>query len=1190
MQRAVGILLLAVLAMLAGGSLALRSQQVQGSFTGTVTDPSGAVIPGVKVTALEVGTGLMRTTTTQTDGSYEIPLLPPGNYRLTAEKPGFEKLTQGVITLTVDAHPKVNFQMAVGQQTTTVTVESTPPVLDTQTYSVGTTVEETKIEQLPFNGRHFLEATLFTPGVVPGSQGSELNAEGRGGSINVNGMRETMNMFLLDGMSNTSIAVGTYSVTPPLDSLQEFRMETGVYDAKFGTNAGAQVNMVTKSGTNRLHGSLYEYMRNNKLDARNFFEPDVPPFHRNQYGASLGGPIVLPGIYDGHDRTFFFLNYEGLRDHHSFFSRSHVPTLAERSGDFSDLQGPDCSVQTVLLDPLVLFNPQAPLTVPFNNINYLAPVFPSGTLDPVGQAMGNLYPQPNISNAPCGGTNYAQQVLRIIDTNSYVGRFDHRWGSKDSIFYRYNLTTDSELTPSGLPTGVPGYGLRRRDWYDATGMDWTHTFSPSVINELKIDYNRWQYNWNNEDQGRMVNQQLGIVGAPTAYRDTGVPNLSFAGYDGLGSFTSAPQAGAVNTYEIADTITQIHGNHSLAYGTQIRSIKRGNFYEDITARDQYGFDGVVTGDLVLLGLQQALPPQVFEQIYGQLQQACPPPSCSFGNGLADALFGIPTSWIHGASGYISGTGSQLDFFAQDTWKARRNLTISLGLRYEFNTLITDKYDHLAGFDFNTGQVMVAGRGAVTLENFVGTSPANTASGLPVGQFVPAGSTYLGSTSENRALQRPDRNNLGPRIGFSWQPFNSTKTVLRGGYGVYYDQMVGELYFQKSFNPPFFQLVSGNLQDNEQAVLQALASPPQVGGLPLGTGMFIQNLFSSPGLAAALFPTLNPVIVNLNDSTIHQWSFDVQRELGSSWLLDVGYVGTRGLHMPFMWDPNQPDNSNPAVCQADPNGACPRLYPNYLNMSYTDSIGSSIYHSLQVKVDKHYSNGLAVIGAYTYGKSLDTNSTYFGTNGSANFPQNSYNRAAEKAPSDFDYRHRFSLAYVYDLPFGDKIWKSSNRAANFAMQGWQLSGIAMVQSGPPVTPTVSGNPSHNVDGNDRPNVVPGVSFYPAHQTANQWFNPAAFSTPPTYTYGNAGRDILRAPGEGVWDFSLIRKFRLAESKELEFRAEMFNIFNQANFTLPIATANSPSFGLIQNTVQPIAGQASGGPGEPREIQFALRLTF
>jgi hypothetical protein len=1136
------------------------------------------------VTATEVDTGLTRSEVTLEDGSYTIPLLPPGGYRLTAEKAGFEKTVLGPINLLVDAHPRVDLQMKVGPQTTTVTVKSTTPVLDTQTAAVGTTVEEAKISQLPYNGRQFLETMLFTPGVVPGVQGSEMNTESHGGSINVNGLREDENSFLLDGMSNTSLAMGTYVASPPLDSIEEFKIETGVYDAMFGVSGGAQVNMVTKAGTNQLHGSLYEYLRNSKLDARNFFEPEVPPFHRNQYGASLGGPIVFPHIYDGHDKTFFFLNYEGLRDDHSFFSRSHVPTLAEQSGDFSDLApGSSCSPSTVLLDPLVLVNPSAPLTIPGNNLNNIAPVLPAGTLDPVGQALAGLYPSPNIANAPCGGENYQAVVLRLIDTNSYVGRVDHRWGTRDNLMFRYNLTADSELTPSGLPTGVPGFGWRRVDWYTATGLEWTHTFTPSLLNVAKASYNRWQYRWSNQDQGEDINQLLGLKGAPTAYRDTGVPNLSFAPYDGLGASTVTPQAGAVNTFQYADTLTYIHGNHSFDFGGDIRPIKRGNFYEDIDARDDYSFNGVLTGSAIFGGLPASAQ--------AALLAACPPASCGFGNGVADALFGVPTLWIRGSSGYISGTGTEYDYFAQDRWKVRPNLTMTLGLRYEYNSLVTDKYDHFGSFDFSKGLVLAAGRSAASLLNFVGTTGA---SGLPIGQFEQVGTENLGGTSENRALQRPDHTDFGPRLGIAWMPFGDKKTVIRAGGGVYYDQMAGELYFQKSFNPPFFQLLQGNLLDNEQAVFTALATPPSAGGLPLATGLLLQNLFVAPSLTQALFPILNPVAIDVKDGKIFQWTFDVQRQLGS-WLADVAYVGTRGLELPFEWDPNQPNNAlytgGPTCIAGTPaNTPCPRPYPNFQTMSYTDNIGTSIYHSLQVKVERHYSNGLAVIGAYTWSNSLDTNSTYFSTSASPAFPENSYDRAAEKGRSDFDFEQRLSLAYVYDLPFGNRIGKLQNSKANYLIDGWELAGIAMLQSGEPYTPYVDGNPSNNIDNHDRPNVVPGVSFYPAHKSVSRWTNPAAFSQPAPYTFGNAGRNILTGPGLADWDFGLIRNFKLRESKTLQFRAEMFNIFNRPNFTLPNADASSASFGVIGNTVQPIAGQASGGPGDPREIQFALRLTW
>ena len=580
---------------------------------------------------------------------------------------------------------------------------------------------------------------------------------------------------------------------------------------------------------------------------------------------------------------------------------------------------------------------------------------------------------------------------------------------------------------------MPGYGTRRVDWFDQTGPDWTHAFTPTLLNEAKVGYNRWQYRWNNEDEGRDISQILGLNGAPTSYRDTGVPNLTFSGYDGLGAGTTDPQSGAVNTFQYADTFTYIQGNHSLDFGVDIRPIKRGNFFEDIEARDAYSFNGVVTGSAVLAGLPA--------NVQTALLTACPPPSCGFGNGVADALFGLPTSWVRGSSGYVSGTATEYDFFAQDRWKVRPNLTMTLGLRYEYNSLITDKYNHFGSFDFNKGLLLAAGTSAASLLNFVGTTGA---SGLPIGQFEQVGTENLGSTSENRALQRPDHTDFGPRFGIAWRPFGNEKTVIRAGGGVYYDQMVGQLYFQKSFNPPDFRLTQGNLLDNELAVFTALATPPSAGGLPLATGLLLQNLFVAPSLTQALFPPLDPVKVELKDGRIFEWTFDVQRQLGS-WLLDVGYLGTRGLRLPFEWDPNQPNNSfykggGTCIPNTPANTPCPRPYPSFQTMSYTDPIGSSIYHSLQVKVERHYANGLAIIGAYTWSKSLDDDSAYFGTNASPGFPQNSYNLAAEKGRSDFDYEQRFSLPTFTTCRSGTRLesCRTQRRTTSSAAGRWRGS--------------------------------------------------------------------------------------------------------------------------------------------------------
>jgi hypothetical protein len=1106
------------------------------------------------MSAVEQGKGFKRSTMTLGDGTYAIALLPPGHYKLIVEKANFEKVARGPIELTVNQHLKVDFQMKVGAQSTTVTVEAAPPLLDTQTSSVGTTIGQTKVDQVPLNGRSFLELTLLTAGVFPATSGSRLSD--RGGSVNVNGMRETMNSYWLDGLDDTSTGVGQFTVAPPLDSVQEFRMETGVYEAKFGAHAGAQVNVVTHSGTNEFHGTLYDFLRNSSLDARNYFEPVVPPFRRNQFGGTVGGPVEIPRIYDGHDRTFFFFAYEGLRERRSFFNRARVPTLEERNGDFSQDLAPTCPVQTALINPLALFAGQVQ---PFTNINQVLPTGP----DPVGQALVNLYPQPNLPNAECGSVNYTAQVNRPIDLDTYMGRVDHRWGTKDSIFFRYNLNSDRESRPSsptvGTGTSVPGFGTNVRNMYQMAGVDWTRIFTPSFINEFKVGYNRWQLRKENEDQGRMIAQQLGIQGLDRSDpRQTGYPNLNLAGYDGLGADTTIPQRGAVNTFQIADTVTQVHGNHSLAYGLDFRTVRRGDFSTDSVIRGEFDFTGLVTS-----GLGQ-LPPQA-SQLLG-----CAAPACVLGNSVADALLGLPTDWINGFQEYISGAFGEYDFFAQDSWKLRHDLVFNFGLRYEYKGLAADKFDHFANFDFNKGLLLVAGRSAATLGALDPTT----------GLYVSVGKESLGGTAENRSLQHPDLNNFAPRFGFAWQPLGSTTTVIRGGFGVFYDQTFGDVYFQKSNNPPFVRINTGNL---------GVALPLlQAGQLLVGSGALIQN--SLVGAAGPFFPNISPFQINFDDATVEEWNFDVQHELRGAWLLDVGYMGTRGLHLVQETDPNQP-RPDPVTMTAS------RRFPNYSGFSYTESSGSSIYHALQVKVERHYSRGLSVLGSYTYSKSIDTSSGPFGTNSDVNFPQNSMNLAAEKALSDFDYRHRLSIAYVYDIPVGNKVWKSKQPMVNYLVQGWQLAGIATAQSGPHFTPQITGDISQADEeaitgqGNptDRPNLT-GSGFYPAKQSPDQWVLHSAFSAPAPFTFGNAGRNILTGSGLASWDFSLLRKFRLREGRDLEFRAEMFNARNSPNFDIPRRDVASPSFGKIFNTVQPLAGLASGGPGDPREVQLAFKLIW
>ncbi len=1148
-----------LLALSAGSAVSAYAQTFQGSLTGSVKDESGAVIAGAVVTAVEQDKGLIRSAVTGNDGLYNIALLPPGRYRVTAEKPGFEKTSRGVIQLAVNQQQQMDFTLKVGSQSTTITVEATPGVVDTQTASVGTTISQTNVDQVPLNGRQFLELALLAPGVVPAPSGSRVNERGGGGAINVNGLEDSMNSFWLDGLDNTSTGVGQYTVAPPLDAVQEFRMETGVYEAKFGAHAGAQVNVVTKSGTNEFHGTAYDFLRNTDLDARNYFDPSVPPMHRNQFGGTLGGPVEVPGVYDGHDRTFFFFAYEGLQQHRGFFRQAVVPTVAERSGDFSDLLACPQPVNLNLLG----------LPIPGNNLNYLVEGGLIPSLDPVGQAFVNLYPMPTNPSAGCGNANYLAQVNQQIASNTYMGRVDHHWGSKDSIFFRYNVNFDHEYEPSGFYVAgsgnVPGYGTYLHNQYQMAGFDWTHTFTPTVINEFKFGYNRWQSREDNQDEGNTFAQGLVIQGLQHSDpKQLGIPNLTFTGYDPLGSNSTTPESIAVNTFQLADTMTHVHGNHLIEYGADLRSVMRGTASIDSLIRGEFDFLGAVTG-----------------------------------NSVADALLGLPTDWIDGFQEYISAHLGEYDFFGQDTWKVRPRLTLNLGLRYEYKGLTTDKYNRQANFDFSstacapfgltTGALLVAGVSAATVE-CPSINPQTE-----VTTYVPVGTKNLGGSGENRALQYPDKHDVAPRLGIAWQPFGDSRTVVRAGYGLFYNQTFGDVYFQKGANPPFVSITAGNISGAQQAL--CIPAACQQGQIPIASGALIQQALV--GIAVPVYPTISPFQLNFEDAMIQEWNFDLQRELPHSWLIDVGYVGTRGLHLPREVDPNQPMNLTSggtaafAVCETS---GCPRPYPLLSDFSYTESSGSSIYHGLQAKVEHHYANGMALIGSYTFSKSIDTVSDPFSNNRDGNFPQNSYNLAAERALSDFDFRHRAVVGYVYDLPFGYRLWKSENSHVNYLIQGWQLSGIFTAESGPHFTPMISGNISganeSATSGNpttDRPNLT-GSPFYPASKTPSQWVLPSAFSAPEAFTFGDAGRNILNGQGLNSWDFSVIRRFKLTESRNVEFRAEMFNIFNRANFDIPVLDLASPSFGKILNTVQPVAGNASGGPGDPREVQLALKLTW
>ncbi len=1182
------------LAIICVGIISSWGQTFQGSFAGTVIDPSGAVVPGAVVTITEKDKGFSRSVTSSKDGSYEVPLLPPGRYTLSVQKEGFRKFDRGPLTLLVNQHLREDIKLDLGQASDSIVVEAYPATVESQTSSVGTTIDEQKVNDVPLNGRNFLELALLVPGVSPGTSGSAVSTRGGGGSINVNGMRDSMNSYWLDGLDDTSVGVGQYTVAPPLDSVQEFRMETGVYEAKFGAHAGAEVNMVTKSGTNEVHGSAYEYVRNTGFDARNFFDPSVAPMHRNQFGATLGGPIAIPKIYDGRDHSFFFFAYEGTREHRDFYDNFLVPSVSDREGNFADLLNPACASQTVLINPLALMQGSV---LPFTDISQVLP-----QADPAGQGLVNQYPTPNIAGASCGAANYTALVDRQVNTDTMTGRVDHQLDTKNSLFVRYSLNLDREFWPSGtVPeslTTLPGYGRFSHNSYQMAGLDWTHIFSPKLVNEFKLGYNRWQLRQSNQDLGNDLASSLGINGVNQINgQSAGVPDMTYSGYAGIGADSSLPETGAVNTFQVGDTLTHVLGTHTLSYGADIRLVRRGNFTVDSNYRGSYGFTGFVTSGLGQLNSQEEAG------LAGEIGLPCAASgACQFGNSVADALLGLPQYWLNGFQEYISGAFGEYDFFVQDDWRVRPHLTLNLGFRYEYKSLVTEKNNDFSNFDFSNGDLMVAGTSAATLWSFNPSQNPYTGQ-LQINpqpctaQTCAQQTLNLGSTASNRSLQYPDHKNFEPRIGIAWQPFGNSKTVLRGGYGIFYDQTFGDVYFQKAANPPFVHLEEGNIGDALPLIESGTYYP--------GSGAIIQNALTNIG--GTSYPSMSPFQLNFQNAFIQEWSADVQRQVGKTWLIDIGYVGTRGLHLVQETDPNQPVNmtdvsgasaavqaSTLVACEA---GSCLSPIPYLANFAYTQSAGSSIYHALQAKVERRFSKGLSILAAYTYSKSIDTASGPFADSRNPNFPQNSYDVAAEKSVSDFNFPQRLSLAYLWAMPFGTTTAKLQNSRLNYLIQGWEVGSALTIESGPPFTPVVSGNASGADEINnatvqadtDRPSLA-STTVYPGKQTPQQWVLPSAFTTPSEFTFGNAGRNILRGPGLGSCDFSVLKNFRLAEIAKIQFRGEIFNIFNRANFDIPQNIVNAASFGQIFNTLQPVAGLASGGPGEPRELQLGLWLIW
>jgi hypothetical protein len=1029
-----------------------------------VSNVTGGDVAGAEVRLVHVGTNETRRTRTGADGEFIISQLPPGTYRLEVESNGYGKYTRE-FELQVNQTQRVEVALEVGPlPVEIVNVTDALPSIQKDSAAVGTVIENRQVTGLPLDGRNFYELSLLVPGAVPAAPGSAGSVRGDF-AFSVNGAREDSNNFLLDGVYNVDPKLNTFGVRPSVDAIREFEMLTSTYDATFGRNPGAQVNVVLKSGSNQLHGSAFEFFRNGALDARNYFAPSdqpAPQYQRNQFGFSLGGPIRR-------DRTFFFVDYEGTRAREGITRITNVPSLAERAGDFSQSNLP---------------TPIDPLTgQPFNG-----GVIPQGRINAIGLAIANLYPQPNRQVA---FQNFVSSPAQRDRNDTFDVRLDHALSPSSNLTFRYSFGDRDLFEPFTGTTFslVPGYGatIPRRSQNIMLGE--THIFSPAFINDVRFAFNRVALAVVQENAGTSVNTRVGLPELSTNPRDFGLSLINVTGFSPLGHEGNNPQSSVTNTYQLLDTATYARGRHLLKFGLDFRFLQQ-NAFRDVQSRGFLTFSSSV-------GLT--------------------------GNALADLLLGSP---------FITG-GARLDnaqhlrtnsynFFANDSFRITPRLTLNAGLRYEYNSPSVDAEDRANIYDPLTQSLVAVGTG-----------------GVP------------------RSGYEPDRNNFAPRVGLAWTLGREGRTVLRAGYGVYYDQSAlapGEALY---FNAPYFDF---NLFFSLPGLFSLSLNDPFPRSFP----------FPLPDSALAIQR-------DLRTAYMQHWSFGLQQDLGGSRVLEVSYVGSKGTKLLAARDINQGQPTTlPFVI---------RPVARFDDINILESRANSNYNSLQARFQQRLDFGLSLLASYTWSKSIDDASSFFTSAGDPNFPQNSFDLRHERALSNFDVRHRLSVSYSYDLPFGrGRAFLSDRGLLSGIFGGWQVNGILTLQTGRPFTVALlpeidnsgTGRSTLGFLGNDRPNVVAEAALN--HRTPEQWFNTSAFAFPPRGTFGNAGRNILEGPGTENVNVSLVKNAALSERLRLQLRAEFFNLFNHPNFNLPDNFLGSPTFGRI------LSAQS------PRHIQFGLKLLF
>lgn len=1106
MKQTVVVMLIALCAFLSSAADATLAQTATGQITGTVKDANGAVLAKAKVKVDSASTGFARETTTNDEGVFVIPLLPVGVYSVTVEQQGFRAAKRANISINVDQIVRADFDLTVGELSAIVEIQSTAVTLDTETSSIGQVVSQRQVTQLPLNGRNFLQLLFLNGGTVEttGEQGGMR--QGAGNAISINGARPTSNNYLLDGTSNTDTALGTPAAILSVDVIQEFKEQTGSYSAEYGFSAN-QVNVVSKSGTNDVHGTAFWFGRNDAFDANTFFNnlSGTPKnkLRQNQYGFVVGGPAYIPKVYNGRNKTFWLVNFEGRRTISGFQDFLTIPTPDQLAGRFTS----------------TIIDPTTGAAFPGNTI-------PASRFSRVAKlAVAKFFPAPNFSGTQ---GNYIRRRNIPNNTDQYTFRGDRQLGKWGSIFGRFTNTDYTNISVQNTTElGDVFFVQKTRNWQ----VSHTLPISSNLVSQSRVGYVGATAIQHGAPAPQSDIDPLGLTGVFTGLPDDqrSYPAVGFggtgAGLSGGGSAVNDFQSSYQPMWDISNTTTWVRGSHTLNFGANFRkwSLQR-DLANDFLG--QFTFSGFFTGN-------------------GTRDHA-----------IADFLLG----YFSGASVFQpagfsvegkTGNPRQFNFlyvapYIQDDWKVSSRLTLNLGVRWDFRTTPNETNDRMGWRDLSNprGGLLVADKTLVD-KGIVGDSS----------YYKFAGQRNPGDASKKV---------FAPRFGFAFRPFSNDRTVVRGGYGIFWDSAEGREIDGAADIYPYVS--RGNY-------IQSLGQTSL-----LTTDNMFPN-FASLGAASPAANTFLAVSMSPEPRNpyVQQWSLGIQRSLSNKTILEVNYIGSKGTNLLMRRNIAQSRPvANPALCAPDPTpttGDClvasRRPFPNFVVYIDSDWSGNSSYNAFNAKVE-HRASSLLLTTVYTWAKSIDSKSAAAGIGNDVAGWQgflNNHDVRRDRGRSEFDVDHRLVSSFVYELPVGrgKKFGSSMPKAADVVVGGWQVNGIATFQRGFPMTITAADVGGLNdTFGTNRANIVGDINPSEFNPTIEKWFNTDAFAQPGKGVLGNSGRGILRAPGINNWDMGIFKNFSITERVSFQFRLESFNAFNHTQWGVPNRNRADARFGRVLGT--------------------------